>query len=150
MTGRSDRIAGAAALVGALAIALEARGFSVDFLTDPLGPKALPLFAAGLLAAGGLLTLLRPEQEPHWPDAGGRTRAVIAGASFLLYAWLLFPLGFFLATALEGAVLARLFGGRIVQCVVAGLAISVLLFALFGWALGLALPVGSLMSGLTC
>ena len=74
MNRRSDRIAGLVGLLTAVAIALEARGFTVDFLTDPLGPKALPLFGAAMLAGGALLVLLRPEPSPSWPDAGGRVR----------------------------------------------------------------------------
>lgn len=148
MTAGSDRIAGVAALLIALALAVEARTFTVEFLTDPLGPSALPLFAAALLAGGGLLMALKPEAEPGWPDAAGRARAVVAGLSFLAYAWLLSPLGFVLATALEGAVLARVFGGKILHCVTAGMVISAALYGLFGWALGLPLPVGSLIAGL--
>ncbi len=147
MTGRSDRIAGLAAVLASLAIAVETRAFTVEFLSDPLGPKALPLFAAALLGGGGLLVVLKPEADPDWPDRAGRVRAAVAGLSFLAYAWLLSPLGFVLATALEGAVLARAFGGKIGQCLVAGVAIAATLYALFGWALGVPLPEGSLRSG---
>jgi len=140
---RDDRIAGAAGLAGALAVGIEALSFRVDFLTDPLGPKALPLFAAALLGAGSLVVLARPEANPGWPAAGGRTRLAAAVASFLAYAALLFPLGFFLATGLEGVVLSRLFGGKLTHSALAGVAISAALFVVFGWALGIALPMGA-------
>ena len=148
MNRRSDRIAGLVGLLTAVAIALEARGFTVDFLTDPLGPKALPLFGAAMLAGGALLVLLRPEPSPSWPDAGGRVRLLLAAVSLFLYAGLLLPLGFFPATALAGAAVSRLFGGKWWQTVLVGVVASALLFALFGWALGIALPAGTLWRGL--
>ena len=48
---------GALLLLVALAIGAEGLTFNVNFLTDPLGPKALPLLVAGLfgLAGAGLL-----------------------------------------------------------------------------------------------
>ena len=68
MTGRrTDRISGLVLLAAAAAIAIEARTFNVGFLTDPLGPKALPFFAGGLLGLGGLLLVIRPDAGPAWP-----------------------------------------------------------------------------------
>ena len=56
-------------------------------------------------------------------------------------------LGFVPATSLMFAALATLFGGRPRDGLLAGAVFAVVLFALFVWGLGLALPVWPLGGG---
>lgn len=130
-------------MVVAAAVAFEARTFVVTFLTDPLGARAVPLFVAVLLALGGILVALRPEPDPEWP--GGRVWWVIAISvvSFLLYAALLYPLGFTVATLAQVFVLAVLFGGPPVKSLVGAGMLTGVLYLLFAHLLGLSLPVGT-------
>lgn len=132
----------------ALAIGLEASTFEVAFPTDPLGPKAFPMVAALLMMVGGLalvrgggMTWSRRDGE------GGGVRVLVASASFVGYAFLLAPLGFVLATALEFAVLTRVFGGPVVRGGAAGLAFGAVLYVLFVYGLGLPLPLGLFARG---
>lgn len=134
--------AGAAILATAAAVALEARTFTVNFPTDPLGPAAFPLVAAGLLALGGLALLFEKDEEVEPLEAGAALRLSLASASFVVYALVLAPLGFLPATALEFAALAVLFGGRPLSSLAAGVGFSVVLFVVFVFALGLPLPLG--------
>lgn len=142
-TGRTtgDRRAGLATLLVAVAIGLEALTFGTTFPTDPLGPKAFPLVSAVLLASGGAWVLLSPGARRTVPLPGA---VWVAAASFVLYALLLEPLGFFVATLLEFVVLALLFGGRPLRSTIAGAAFVGALYVLFVHGLGLVLPVGSL------
>lgn len=138
----TDRIAGALLLALALAVALQARTFRVAFLTDPLGPRALPLLVAALLAACALVLLRRPGPGSPWPGARGLGRAGGGAAVFALYGLLLEPLGFGAATTAAVAGLGILFGGRPLRTLVAGLVVSGALWLLFVLALGIPLPLG--------
>lgn len=142
-------------VLAALAVALEATTFDVAFPTDPLGPKAFPLVAAGLLVlGGGALVREARRQAREAPDAGPASHAPVAPGggrsvalaviSFTGYALLLGPLGFVPATTLAFAVLARLFGGTLTRGAMAGLVFALLLYALFVYALALPLPLGVL------
>jgi putative tricarboxylic transport membrane protein len=141
---RTDRVAGAALAIAGLAIALEATTFEVAFLTDPVGPKALPLVAAVILFAAGGALLLRPRASSPWPSARVLGRMASATGVFLAYALVLEPMGFVLATTGTMTALSRLFGGSWLKSVVAAFALSVVLWYLFVWVLGLPLPMGLL------
>ena len=141
---RTDRFTGAAlGLLGA-AVALEATTFDVLFLTDPVGPKALPMLAAGILVASGAMLLARPGIGGAWPGRSVLVRMVGAVAAFGAYAGLLAPLGFVLSTTATVASLSMLFGGPWRKSVGAAAVLSVTLWYLFVWLLGLPLPLGAL------
>ena len=130
-------------LVG-LAVALEASTFNVNFLTDPLGPKALPWLVAALFFVAGLaLGASKPSAAPQRP-AGSLTP--VAGAATVFFAWslTLAPLGFVISTPLAVAALARLFGGNWKQGLLTGVILTLMLWLLFAMALALPLPQGSL------
>jgi putative tricarboxylic transport membrane protein len=130
-------------LVG-LAVALEASTFNVNFLTDPLGPKALPWLVAALFSVSGLaLGASTPTAEPQ-PPAGRRRPVAGAATVFLAWSLTLAPLGFVISTPLAVAALARLFGGDWKRGLLTGALLTTLLWLLFALALALPLPQGSL------
>lgn len=145
--GGSDRAAGILLLALAAWLAYESSRFTISFMADPLGPRAVPLFSAALLGLGGALLVARPGAEAVWPDRQARVRLTAAILSFLLYAGLLSWLGFVLATALEIFWLARLFGARLFAGALTATAMSTAFFLLFGYGLGLPLPLGALFGG---
>lgn len=145
---RRRRLWGSAAFGTAAAVlALEAATFRVSFPTDPLGPAAFPIAGAALLAFGAASLWLPGAGETRGVDPAGGLRIVAAAGSFILYAALLAPLGFVVATALEFAILAVLFGGRPLASALAGTVFALLLFGLFVYGLGLPLPLGILERG---
>ena len=140
------------------AAAAEASTFDVAFLTDPVGPKALPYLAAAILVlAGGRVALragvaaarARPARahEPGLPEAPGRARlpriAAAAGA-FLAYAAVLPWLGFFASTTLVVALLSELYGAPRPHGLLAAALLTGTLWVLFVHLLGLPLPAGTL------
>lgn len=130
-------------LVG-LAVALEASTFNVNFLTDPLGPKALPWLVAALFLVSGLaLGAATPTAKPQ-PPAGRRRSVAGAATVFLAWSLTLAPLGFIISTPLAVAALARLFGGDWKRGLLTGALLTTLLWLLFALALALPLPQGSL------
>jgi putative tricarboxylic transport membrane protein len=165
------RLAGiVASLVGFLALGI-ASTFHVRFLTDPVGPRGLPILAGILIMAAGislaarpLLTRPLPMVEPEGsnepggergpdevPESGGAVvedgrsetlRPLLLAATLAVYAMILPPVGFPLATT--GALWAtgRLFGGRSLPALLMGGGLSIALWFLFVGALGIALPVG--------
>lgn len=140
----TDRTAALLLLALAAVVAWHSRTFRVAFLTDPLGPRALPLLAAGVLAVCGVVLLRRPGPEPAWPGRAGLARAARGAAVFALYGLLLEPLGFGVATTGAVAGLGILFGGRPRRTLLAGAVVSGALWLLFVVALGIPLPLGAL------
>lgn len=138
------RIPGAILLVAGLAIGAEATTFDVYFLTDPVGPKALPLLVAVLLVAAGAHATWRPPPPSAWPDRAVALRLVGAVAAFALYAVGLDLLGFVLATTLVVGALSLLYGAPPKRGLGSALALSVALWLLFVQLLALPLPIGRL------
>jgi putative tricarboxylic transport membrane protein len=140
----SDRIAAAIVIVVALLVALEARTFTVGFVTDPLGPKAFPLVSAFLLLVGGVALQFRPVPVSNWPT---RNRLLYVGGAFaclLGYALLLEFLGFFSTTLLAVCAFSLMLGGRPLASLATGASTAALLYVLFFYLLDIALPLGSL------
>lgn len=140
----SDRITGVALLLLALAFGIQAWSFRATFFTDPLGARAFPLAIAALLVPLAAILVVRPRPTATWPARTSWPPLGIALATFVVYALVLEPIGFLLATTGVFVVFARLFHARAWQGLVAGLLFSATLYALFVWALGLYLPVGDL------
>lgn len=141
---KADRITGGVLALLGVAVALEATTFDVGFMTDPVGPKALPLVVAGMLVMAGLTAVARPREHRTLPEPGTLVRTVAAVATFLLYAAALPWMGFFLSTTLVVTALALLYRGPPAGSTAAAALLSGALWLLFVRALSLPLPVGDL------
>lgn len=135
----SDRIFGLVALFVALAYIASATQIQTSFLADPVGPRAFPILVGVVASICALVMILRPDPDPDWPV--GRTWIALAVAVVVLvgYAYALKPLGFLIPTAIAAGVLSYQLSPRPVPAVVTGLGLSVGLFVLFKFALGLSL-----------
>jgi putative tricarboxylic transport membrane protein len=138
---------GAVLLVESLRIG-QTRGYS------PVGPSIFPLVVSiGLIALGAIFAarlLWRPdptyagevaaeEAASHWPTVG----LLLAG--MLLYALLLNPLGYPVATAAFFAFAARTLGsGALLRDAALGLGVGLAIWVAFTQVLGVALPPGLL------
>jgi putative tricarboxylic transport membrane protein len=145
---RTDRVAGILVAVLGLAVGADATTFDVLFRTDPLGPKVLPMLAAAVFLGSGLYLAARPGTRDAWPTRSALVRMAGAVAAFGVYAALLSPLGCVVATTATVSALSILFGGPLKKAVTAALTLSVVLWYLFVWALGLTLPLGSVWEAL--
>jgi len=145
---RTDRVAGVLVAVLGVAVGAEATTFDVLFRTDPVGPKVLPMLAAAVFVGSGLYLAVRPGPRGAWPARSTLIRMAAAVASFGVYAALLAPLGFVVATTATVSALSILFGGPWKKAVTAALTLSVVLWYLFVWVLGLLLPLGSVWEAL--
>lgn len=139
-----ERWAGGVLVLLAVAVAAKASTFDVAFLTDPVGPKALPYLAAALLLATGARMALRPGPAADWPDRGPALRMAGAVATLLAYAALLPSLGFFTATTGAVSALSLLFGAPRRKAVASAAGLAAVLWVGFVYVLGLPLPLGTL------
>jgi len=140
----TDRVAGGLLLLLSTVVALAARGFVVGFPADPVGPRALPLLAAAILALGGIRLLLRPAPEPEWPPRRDSSRLALATGALFVYPIVLPFLGFVTTTGVVVAALSLLFGGPPLRSAGAAFLFAGGLYLLFVHALGVPLPIGSL------
>ncbi|WP_187429062.1 hypothetical protein ROLI_004610 [Roseobacter fucihabitans] len=135
----SDRIFGLVTLFVALAYIASATQIQTSFLSDPVGPKAFPMLIGAVAAVCALVMIFKPDPDPDWPVArtwGGLAIAVIV---LVCYAYALKPLGFVIPTALAAGILSYQISPRAGAAVASGLGLSVGLFILFKFALGLGL-----------
>jgi putative tricarboxylic transport membrane protein len=137
MTG--DRIFGAVMIVLALGYILSASTIQVPLFPDPMGPKAFPyLIGVGVIVCG-LIMVLRPDPEADWPAASSLLSLAFAAIVMVAYAYSLKPLGFLIPTAIASGILSYQLSPRPGPAVLTGLGLSVGLFVLFKFALGLGL-----------
>lgn len=136
---RSDRVFGAVVILGALIYVVSASQIAAPFFADPLGSRTFPMLVGSVAAICGAVMVFQPDEEPDWPE--GRALLSLGIATVLLfgYAYALRPLGFLLPTAVAAAVISYQITPRAGAAVLSGVAISVGLFLLFRYALGLSL-----------
>ena len=136
---RSDRVFGLVVIFGALAYAAGAFQIQASFMSDPVGSKTFPLIIAGAAAVCGLVMVLRPDPEPDWPGGTSLVSLVLSVLVLICYAYALKPLGFLIPTAIAAGILSYQIEPRPLAAVAGGIGLSVGLYALFRFVLGLSL-----------
>lgn len=135
----SDRILGLVVTIGALAFIASALSLPTSFLADPLGPKPFPIMIGAVAGICGLSLLFRPDPQPDWPRLATWAQLVIAVVVLVAYAYTLKPLGFLVPTAVAAGVISFQIHPRPTTAVLTGAGLSVGLFLIFKYALGLGL-----------
>lgn len=135
----SDRIFGLVAGLVALAYIASATQIQTSFLADPVGPKAFPILIGVVGALCGLFMVLKPDPEPNWPALKTFGALGFAVIVLVLYAYALIPLGFLVPTALAAGVLSYQISPNAKNAALSGVGLSIGLFILFKYALGLGL-----------
>ena len=135
----SDRIFGLVAALVALAYIGAATDIQTSFLSDPVGPKVFPIIIGVVGALSAMFMVFRPDPEPQWPVARTWLALAFAVAVLVVYAYTLKPLGFLLPTALVAAVLSYQIAPRARFAALTGVSLSIGLFLIFRFALGLGL-----------
>ena len=135
----SDRIFGLVTVIVALGYVLSATQIQMSFLADPVGPRTFPYLVGGVMALCGLTVLVRPDPDPDWPGLRTFGALGLTVVALVAYAYLLKPLGFLIPTALAAGFLSYQISPRPALAAVTGVGLSVGLFLLFRYALGLGL-----------
>ncbi len=140
----SDRILGGACVLLAIFFIWAATLIPLSFISDPVGPRTFPIIIGVVTGLCGLIIMLRPDPDPHWPAAG---RLIEIGAAVIVlvaYAQLLPELGFVLSTAIAAAFLSWRLGAAPASAAFAGVSISGGIYVVFHLILGLSLARGPL------
>lgn len=136
---KSDRLFGVVVIISALAYAAGAFQIQTSFMSDPVGSKTFPLILAGVATICGLVMIVRPDAEPDWPNLPTLGNIAISVLVMVGYAYALKPLGFLIPTAICAAILSYQISPRRAPAALTGLGLSIGLFFLFKYALGLGL-----------
>lgn len=145
---RSDRIFGLGIVVVALAYLASATQIQIGFLSDPVGSRTFPYIVGGISLLCGLLILLRPDANPNWPETPIVIRIFLAVVVMYGFATSLKPVGFIIPSAVASAILSYLISPNPKTAIASGLGLSVGLFVIFKYGLGLGLaPFGRLLTG---
>lgn len=148
------RVAAGVILLVSVVVFIQAIRIGVEGGFGPEGSGFFPLIVtAGLLFFSALFliqTTIRPDtallehtaeeaEDTNWRTVG------LAVVCLLVYAFLLAPLGYVVATTIFFPVVARVFGSRrLVRDIVIGIVASLILFVGFTQLLGVRLPAGIL------
>lgn len=133
----SDRIFGLITLITAVAYIAAATQIQTNLFSGEFLPKLFPLMIGGVAAICSLTILFRPDPDPEWPGAGTWGAMAVAVLVLAIYAVLLTPMGFILPTAVAAGVLSYQISPRVGPAVLSGIGLSLGLFVLFKYALGL-------------
>ena len=137
----TDRLLGATAIAVATIMLVFGYGLQAPFAYEPVGPRAFPLIAAGIIALCGVILVIKPGAPSAEP--AGPVGALVALSGCLLgYAFLFQPLGFVIATTIFIVPIAMIFGAKWWQGALTGLALAVSSYLLFDRVLDVVLPVG--------
>jgi putative tricarboxylic transport membrane protein len=138
----TDRFLGATALAVAALMLAFGYGLQAPFAYEPVGPRAFPLLAAGVIAVCGIMLVLIPGEPDQAHQAGPGMAIAALSASLLGYALLFQPLGFVISTTIFMVPIAMIFGARWWQGAVTGVVLGVASYLLFDRVLEVVLPVG--------
>ena len=145
---KSDRVFGLGVVCVALAYIAGATQIEIGFLSDPVGSRTFPYIVGAVAIVCGLFIALRPDDEPGWPPFATLGRIGLALVVMYGFAVALRPIGFLIPAAVASAALSYLISPRPVAAILSGLGLSVGLFAVFKFGLGLGLaPFGRLLTG---
>lgn len=133
----ADRIFGLIALITAVAYLAAASQIQTNLFSGEFLPKLFPFLIGGVAALCSLTIIFKPDPDPDWPVAGTWLNMALAVVVLAIYAVMLTPLGFILPTAIAAGVLSYQISPRAVPAILSGIGLSLVLFVLFKFALGL-------------
>lgn len=145
MTHYGDRLLGLGLLVLAVAYGWVAQQWPEPFGgAETVGPETFPTLLAVVLVITSLYLIVKPDPDAHWPWGRTAMELILAILILVVYAFLLEPLGFVIATTGAVGCLCWRMGAKPVSAGLTGLISAVVVFILFNHLLELSLPAGLL------
>lgn len=135
----SDRLFGFTTSILALAFFASAYQLESPFFADPVGPKTFPYLIASIGFIAGAVMVLFPDTNPKWPNLTTFFKLAFAVIILVAYALTLKPLGFLVPTAVAAGILSYQIKPKTSIATITGLLLSVILFLIFKYFLGLGL-----------
>lgn len=139
MTRLTDRIFGLVTILVAFMYIMSATQIQASFLSDPVGSKTFPIIVAVVAVICGGVMILRPDAEPDWPEGYTLLSIAISVALLVGYSYALKPVGFLIPTAVVAGAISYQISPRPRFAALAGIGLSIGLFVLFKFILGLGL-----------
>ncbi len=139
MSHLSDRIFGLAVICVALVYIASAMQIQASFLSDPVGSKAFPIAVASVAIICCVVMILRPDEEPEWPELWTVFSIIISVVLLVGYSYALKPMGFLIPTAIVSGALSYQITPNLKKAVLSGLGLSIGLYVLFKFILDLGL-----------
>lgn len=133
----ADRIFGLITLITAVAYLAAASQIQTNLFSGEFLPKLFPYMIGAVAALCSLTIVFKPDPDPEWPAAGTWGNMAVAVLVLAFYAVLLTPLGFILPTAVAAGLLSYQISPRIRAACLSGIGLSLGLFVLFKFGLGL-------------
>ena len=133
----SDRYFGLISLITAVAYIAAATQIQTNLFSGEYLPKLFPVMIGVVAAICSLIMLFKPDPDPEWPAARSWASMGIAVVVLAIYAVMLTPLGFIGPTAIAAGILSYQISPQKVPAALSGLGLSVGLFVLFKFLLGL-------------
>jgi len=135
----SDRLFGLAVILAGIAYIVSATSIQTGFMVDPMGPKAFPILVGGVAVLCAALIIIKPDEQPSWPEGAIWLRLLLAVITLVAYAFTLKDQGFLIPTAIAAGVLSYQIQARPLPAFLTGLGLSIGLYVLFKHLLGLSL-----------
>ena len=135
----TDRVFGLVVILVALAYIASATQIQTSFMADPVGSKTFPMIVGAVAVLCGGMIVFRPDTEPEWPVLRTLVSLGLSLLVLVVFALTLRPLGFLIPTAIAAGLLSYQITPRKWAAALTGLGLSVGLFALFKYVLGLGL-----------
>ena len=123
----------------ALAYIVSATQIEESFMTDPVGPKLFPILIGSVAFICAMAVIFKPDASPDWPGPVILLALLCAVLTLVGYAYALKPMGFLLPTAVASAIVSFLIQRNFLTALATGVGLSVGLFLIFKYALGLGL-----------
>ncbi len=136
---KSDRVFGLVAVLVAFAYIASARQIKTSVLSDTGGSKTITILISAAAIVCGVSMIMKPDQEPDWPELNVLASLAFSVVILVGYAYALKPIGFLVPTAIVASVLSYQISPKPRFAVLAGLGLSLGLFVIFKYALGLSL-----------
>ncbi len=136
---KADRIFGLGVIVIATFYLYHATLIPMGFLSDPVGSRTFPYIIGGVSLLCGILICIFPDTITNWPELKVYRKIGIAILAMYLFAITLRPYGFIVPSAIVAVILSYLISPNIKKAVITGLSLSIGLFLILNYGLGLGL-----------
>ena len=136
---KADRIFGLSVILIAAFYLFHASLIPMGFLSDPVGSRTFPYIIGGVSLLCGILIMIFPDTITDWPELKVYGKLAVAVLAMYLFAITLRPYGFIIPSAIVAIILSYLISPNIKHAIITGVGLSIGLFLVLNFGLGLGL-----------
>jgi len=140
----NDRILGIVTLLLSIFYIYATSIIEISFISDVVGPKKFPYIISFFLFISSIWLIAFPKHKADWPHLSKIIEVFVTAAIFLVYANILSYVGFVISTIFLSAYISWRMGANLMTSLIYGTFVSVVIFILFNYVLGLSLAKNAL------